>query len=1348
MGEGEVCVAMAVVSNVGEIESNKKQQRRDNRWVTGDSDMEPLAKKHVKEGSIEDDVNPCVEQTIKEHECEIAQATYSLNSVGADPSVEQHVNGGLYDIERDSSGEKHSLEVLNEMETEVIVEQPVKECLKEIELELHARNQKTVAESDVNVEPCCRMQTTGVKSDVEFEPFIKQTVKECSSKRKLEACQTTGAGSEKELEPSIKQTVKECPSEMELEAYGEIQLTEALNGSATETSAQQQPVQECTSEKDTEACGKIQLAEALNESKPIKELSSEMEMDVYGRVQPIKALNESVTERCSSQPVKDCMSEIETEACDKMQPTDTEPYSQQVIKDCPSEMEIEACGNMHLTEALNERFTEARAHKPVKVCPIEVEMEACRKMQLTEALNKIEPEPSVYQFVNGFPSEMDTEACGKIRPTETLNESVTKPSVQKYVKECPGEMEIEACGNMQQMGDMSEGNTVPSVTVKECPIEIELEVCGTKHVTQFSNDIGIEPFVIKQTPQVLNDTEMELSASVKECQNEIIIIAPFNKQEVKEASNDDICSEVSNPDVSPRDNSSGFQTVNSQPDEKLIMKGQAVCGEITSACSGNSSSEGSSGQEDHGTNDTSGTVSTSHVVLEVPKDAVTSSGVRKITFKFSKRKEDCNGQLSSAVKEIGNTWNNGTCKAPRLTHISEQGLHEFDDSFLYPTNKEVMPGKVVSDSYPTTVKRLLSTGILDGAKVKYISAAGELIGLVKDCGYLCGCATCNFSRVLRAQEFEQHAGGKTRHPNNHIYMENGKPIYSIIQAMKTAPISTVDKVIKNVAGSAVNDELLKVWKGNLERNVDKIKTKSSHYMKLMNLYHSTSSCTNDTREDGSSPYYCYPKSFALEPQAFVNEAMKEQKRPFKKPKLHICSTTAESKRNAERSNRKRDIDLHRLLFMPNGLPDGTQLAYYARGKKILDGYKQGIGIVCSHCDSEISPSQFEAHAGWAAKRQPYRHIYTPNGLALHDIATLLANGQSIATSNSDDMCAVCGDRGELVMCDGCPRAFHTACLGLEGAPSEVWYCLYCRDSIGSGRKTGEESRPFVIRLTRVVKSREYETGGCVICRAHDFSVADFDDRTIMLCDQCEKEYHVGCLRESGVCDLKALPSDKWFCCDHCNMIHGAIQDVVVNGAAVISGSLMSLINKKHIEKRVTGGAPTEIRFRMLSGRSRYPEHLPLLSRAAAIFRECFDPIVATCGRDLIPVMVYGRNISGQEFGGIYCVVLMVGSVVVSAGLLRVFGREVAELPLVATSRQHQGKGYFQALFYCIEELLLSLDVELLVLPAAEEAESIWTKKLGFRKMSDERYTQYARDIQLTVFKGTSMLEKRLCRITL
>ncbi|KDO47192.1 hypothetical protein CISIN_1g0029502mg, partial [Citrus sinensis] len=70
-------------------------------------------------------------------------------------------------------------------------------------------------------------------------------------------------------------------------------------------------------------------------------------------------------------------------------------------------------------------------------------------------------------------------------------------------------------------------------------------------------------------------------------------------------------------------------------------------------------------------------------------------------------------------------------------------------------------------------------------------------------------------------------------------------------------------------------------------------------------------------------------------------------------------------------------------------------------------------------------------------------------------------------------------------------------------------------------------------------------------------------------------------------------------------------------------------------------------------------------------------------------------------------------------------------------------GCFQALFSCIERLLCSLNVENLVLPAAEKAESIWTKKFGFRKMSRERLLKYQRDFQLTIFKGTSMLEKKV-----
>lgn len=70
-------------------------------------------------------------------------------------------------------------------------------------------------------------------------------------------------------------------------------------------------------------------------------------------------------------------------------------------------------------------------------------------------------------------------------------------------------------------------------------------------------------------------------------------------------------------------------------------------------------------------------------------------------------------------------------------------------------------------------------------------------------------------QVLSAYEFEVHAGGKTRHPNNHIYLENGKPIYRIIQELKTAPLSRLEEVVRDVAGSSINEQYFEAWKGGL-----------------------------------------------------------------------------------------------------------------------------------------------------------------------------------------------------------------------------------------------------------------------------------------------------------------------------------------------------------------------------------------------------------------------------------------------------------------------------------------------------------------------------------------------------
>jgi len=68
-------------------------------------------------------------------------------------------------------------------------------------------------------------------------------------------------------------------------------------------------------------------------------------------------------------------------------------------------------------------------------------------------------------------------------------------------------------------------------------------------------------------------------------------------------------------------------------------------------------------------------------------------------------------------------------------------------------------------------------------------------------------------KALNAYEFERHAGAKTKHPNNHIYFENGKTIYAVVQELKNTPQEMLFDAIQNVTGSTINQKNFRVWKG-------------------------------------------------------------------------------------------------------------------------------------------------------------------------------------------------------------------------------------------------------------------------------------------------------------------------------------------------------------------------------------------------------------------------------------------------------------------------------------------------------------------------------------------------------
>jgi hypothetical protein len=48
-----------------------------------------------------------------------------------------------------------------------------------------------------------------------------------------------------------------------------------------------------------------------------------------------------------------------------------------------------------------------------------------------------------------------------------------------------------------------------------------------------------------------------------------------------------------------------------------------------------------------------------------------------------------------------------------------------------------------------------------------------------------------------------------------------------------------------------------------------------------------------------------------------------------------------------------------------------------------------------------------------------------------------------------DYCMICEDGGELLICDGCNRAYHGACAGVRRVPEGAWVCPACAKSLSS-----------------------------------------------------------------------------------------------------------------------------------------------------------------------------------------------------------------------------------------------------------------------------------------------------------
>ncbi|XP_044481777.1 uncharacterized protein LOC123208372 [Mangifera indica] len=665
-----------------------------------------------------------------------------------------------------------------------------------------------------------------------------------------------------------------------------------------------------------------------------------------------------------------------------------------------------------------------------------------------------------------------------------------------------------------------------------------------------------------------------------------------------------------------------------------------------------------------------------------------------------------------------------------------------------PMNQDsAMKSKKVTRKFYTKLKAFLESGILEGVPVRYIRGSRVrspgvlgLRGVIKGSGILCFCGDCNGNEVVTPGVFEMHAGSTNKRPPEYIYLENGKTLRDVMNVCKDSPLETLEETVRMVIGSS--------------------RIKSGFCL----------NCRGSISEVGTEKMLllCNSCLKLKDPEAVVaglTESSDRSPEPSSAQKSSYSVVKNSSSSRSQGRVTRKDLRMHKLVFEEGGLLDGTELAYFVRGQKLLVGYKMGAGIFCSCCKSEVSPSQFEAHAGWASRRKPFQHIYTSNGVSLHEYSIKLSKERKFSTKENDDLCGICMDGGNLLCCDSCPRAFHKDCVSLPAIPKGAWYCRYCQNTfqkekfvehnanaIAAGRVLGiDPIAQITNRCIRIVGTPETELGGCVLCRGRDFCKSRFGRRTVILCDQCEREYHVGCLKDHGMEDLQELPKGKWLCCADCKRVNSALQKLVDRGEEKLPDTYLNVLKKKNLENALDCGPDFDVRWRVLRGKNMDASDGTrlLLSKAVSIFHDRFDPIIESQSKlDLIPSMVYGRSHRGQDYHGMYCAILTVNQVVVSAGIFRIFGQELAELPLVATSTECQGQGYFQCLFSCFEKLLGFLNVKTLVLPSAIEAQTIWTNKFGFNEMSQDEQNKYRNDYPLMIFQGTSMLKKPVpkCRI--
>jgi len=675
---------------------------------------------------------------------------------------------------------------------------------------------------------------------------------------------------------------------------------------------------------------------------------------------------------------------------------------------------------------------------------------------------------------------------------------------------------------------------------------------------------------------------------------------------------------------------------------------------------------------------------------------------------------------------------------------------------------------------PLTVRQLMRAGTFNGRSVEYRSRTGKvlLMGTVTAEGLIrcqpraaSEAAAAVGAKLVSCSEFEELAGSKDRRPGESIFLSNGTSLKDFCAAVNAG----LGRAPQPARAPAAGVEARPAWQPTRPRAAQAPPPPPPPPPPPAASRPASGASKGGAERDSGKHKRLFTAPGGLQQGqhvAYITSQGETLVEGVVSGVGILCSCCNEVmscsglEAHAGRGNRRAPYD---NIFTD----DGRNLRRLAAS---LPGGGGGGGGGSSK--KKGGGSSGGSWGGFRLKRKPeaaqeYAEAAAPGGRAAF-VAPLAGRGRgparaaaaaaaaeelaALATRSLEltaDACAVCHERGTLLLCDGCPAAFHPACVGLRaGAPRRGWACAACAAGArrgattdaaeGAAGATGGPLAGVVARCQRLLADLDTLAGGCVLCHCADFVRHVFGPRTMLLCDQCEREFHVGCLAAHGRGELTALPEGDWFCTGDCERIAARLATAVDAGplplppgcaarAASAQGGVYSL--------QVLRGAPPDD-----------VDAQEALDSVLEILSDSFDPILdVASGQDLLPLMVTAEVARDHDFGGMHALLLRRGGVPVSAAVFRVFGAGLAELPLIATASTARRAGHCAVLLAAAEALLGAWGVSRLALPAAHEVERMWTGTFGFAPMADEALRSARAELRLLVFPGARMLQKRLGR---